>query len=269
MTSWTPRTIVTHDGTTRTTRSDHVAIEEPLEVRVNGEPYAITMRTPGDDRALAAGFLLSERLIEGRTDIDSIAHHPGDVALANRINVVLTPEATERAGRRLAARRQTLTTSACGLCGRLTFDTMAGAASRLSGRWTISAATLVALPAALAERQAAFQATGGVHAAGLFRPDGTLVDHAEDVGRHNAVDKLVGRALLDDRLPLSAHVLVVSSRASFEVLQKAWLGGVHVVAAVSAPSSLAIELAERAGITLAGFVRNTTLNLYTHAARVV
>jgi FdhD protein len=146
---------------------------------------------------------------------------------------------------------------------------MAGAAPRLSGRWTIRAATLVVLPAALAEQQAAFHATGGVHAAGLFTPDGTLVDHAEDVGRHNAVDKLVGRALLDDRLPLSEHLLVVSSRASFEVLQKAWLGGLPLVAAVSAPSSLAIELAERAGITLAGFVRNATLNLYTHAARVV
>jgi FdhD protein len=264
----TVRRVVAIHGSSRSRRDDHVVTEEPLEIRVNGEPYAITMRTPGDDEALALGFLLSERLIDGAGDIASVAHHPADPALANRLNVVLTDAASSRAGRRLDTRRRTLMTSACGLCGRLTIDTLAADADPVAAEWTLPAGALARLPDALRTQQAVFESTGGLHAAGLFASDGTTVDLAEDIGRHNAVDKVTGRALVAGRLPLSTQVLVVSGRASFEIVQKAWLAGVPVVAAISAPSSLAIELADHAGITLAGFVRGQTLNVYTHASRV-
>lgn len=267
-TSSSVRPVVTIDGSSRTRRDDRVASEEPLEIRVNGEPFAITMRTPGDDEPLAMGFLLSERLIDTTADVTSVAQYPEDPALANRLNIVLTEDASVRAARRLDARRRTLMTSACGLCGRLTIDTLAADAFPVTAAWTVAADFLAGLPAVLRHGQDTFDVTGGLHAAGLFSRDGALVDMAEDVGRHNALDKVIGRALLAGHLPLSNRILVVSGRASFELVQKAWLAGVPILAAVSAPSSLAVEVAEHAGITLAGFVRGDRLNVYTHELRI-
>jgi FdhD protein len=249
-------------------REDRVAIEEPLEVRVDGEPFAITMRTPGADGALAAGFLLSERLIDQKADIAELILPAGEGPTANRLNVILSATAAERASTRLAERRRVLTTSACGMCGRLTFDAVLADRLPLDDRTTISPATIASLPFALRDGQQGFDATGGLHAAGLFDVTGTLGRLAEDVGRHNAVDKIAGQSLLDDDLPLAGRLLCVSGRASYEIVQKAFLAGIPFVVAVSAPSSLAIDLANRAGITLIGFTRGETFNVYAHGDRI-
>lgn len=217
-------------GRERASEHDRAATEEPLEIRFHGRPFAVIMRTPGADRELAAGFLFSERA--------------------------------------LADRRQVATNSSCGLCGRLTIQSLRLNTSPLQCDWTLSGAVLVNMPDQLRARQAVFDATGGLHAAGLFARDGKLDDMAEDVGRHNAVDKVIGRMVMRDALPLSDRMLFVSGRTSFEIVQKAFLAGIPVVGSVSAPSSLAVDLASEAGITLVGFVRGTSFNVYTHAARI-
>jgi FdhD protein len=246
----------------RDSRADLLAVEEPLEIRVNGEPLTVTMRTPGDDIDLAAGFLTAEGVVAGGGDIAGITMCDANVA-----DVTLSGGAAAAAA---AAPRSFLTTSACGVCGKDSIEAL-----RVRARYdvaadpaVISAAVLAGLPGRLRQAQRVFASTGGLHAAGLFGVDGALLAVREDVGRHNAVDKIVGWAVREGRLPLAGCVLLVSGRASFELTQKALVAGIPVLAAVSAPSSLAAELAEDAGMTLVGFLRGATMNVYTGAHRV-
>jgi FdhD protein len=251
---------------------DRAATEEPLEIRLHGRPFAVIMRTPGADRDLAAGFLLAEQVISGSDDLGTIEYCTERPPVArptlqeNIVNVTLMDQA--RVERALADRRQVTTNSSCGMCGRRTIESLTADVAPVASTWTMPAPILLRLPERLRAAQAGFDETGGLHAAGLFTPDGQLADHAEDVGRHNAVDKVVGRMLLRDALPLSRHLLCVSGRTSFEIVQKAVLAGVPIVAAVSAPSSLAIELAHESGITLIGFVRGDSFNIYAHPERI-
>ena len=251
--------------------ADQVAVEEPMEVRVNGSPFAVIMRTPGDDLALAAGFLLAEDVIRNATEIGAIERclDVEPEARGNVLNVTVVGEAVDRLVVRLGERRQVITTAACGLCGRRTIESLRTRAATVAGRWTVPAAVIRRLPLALRQAQRTFDATGGVHAAALTDLDGQVLRAAEDVGRHNAVDKIIGRALLEGQLPLDQAMLVVSGRTSYELVQKALLGGVPLVAAVSAPSSLAVDLAREAGITLCGFVRGESFNVYAHGERLV
>jgi FdhD protein len=247
---------------------DRVAVEEPLQVRVDGEAFSVIMRTPGADAELTAGFLFSERLIAGAGDIDRL--RPGvdrrGRLLHNVIDVTLTAAA---AARPQPARRRVTTTAACGLCGRQTIESLTVDAPPLAGGWTVAIEAVLGLPATLRRAQRVFDDTGGLHAAALFDDRGRIVRLAEDVGRHNAVDKAIGHLLLERRLPLSTLGLFVSGRTSYEILQKAFLAGVPLVASVSAPSSLAVDLAQAAGITLVGFVRDGRLNAYAHRERLV
>jgi FdhD protein len=256
-------------GTEGSTR-DLAAVEEPLEVRLHGKPFAVIMRTPGEDRALAAGFLLSEGVVRTADDIGAVEHcrHPDRPDGHNVVDVYLLGASKASLDTLLADRRQVLTNSSCGLCGRLTIDSLKTRASALPVTWTMTTTVAAGLPDRLRERQRVFDGTGGLHAAGLFTPDGICEASAEDVGRHNAVDKVIGTMVLEDRLPIAAHALAVSGRASFEIVQKAWLAGIGLVCAVSAPSSLAIDLAEDAGMTLLGFARDGGFNVYTHPARL-
>lgn len=241
-----------------------------MEVRVNGSPFAVIMRTPGHDRDLAAGFLLAEDVVRTADELGTIAYCEDvtDEGRGNTLDVVVTGDAVPRLAERLGERRQVMMTAACGLCGRRTIETLRSRAPAVDGRWQVTSAVIASLPATLRLAQSAFDATGGIHAAGLFDLDGRLIRAAEDVGRHNAVDKIVGRELLEGHLPLDRSLMIVSGRTSFELVQKALLAGVPLVAAVSAPSSLAIQLAEEAGITLCGFVRGDTFNVYAHPQRI-
>ena len=249
---------------------DLVAVEEPMEVRVNGASFAVIMRTPGADRDLAAGFLLAEDVIRGADEIGMIEYCQDveDEGRDNVINVTVTGEAVDRLAGRLSDRRQVTMTSSCGLCGRRTIDSLQARVSTVRGEWTVSADVIASLPDRLRSAQSVFDSTGGLHAAGLFDRSGNLQLMAEDVGRHNAVDKIAGRTLLAGSHPLDSSILLVSGRTSFELVQKSLLAGVPLVAAVSAPSSLAIDLAEQAGITLCGFLRGERFNIYTHPQRI-
>lgn len=246
------------------TSADRVAVEAPLEVRVNGEPFAVIMRTPGADRELALGFLFSEGLARRPADV---AHVDVDEP-ARVVNVVFDRGRADAVAEALGQRRQVAMHSSCGLCGRRTLESLDVSAPTVSDRWSVQTATIDGLAATLRAAQATFAQTGGLHAAGLFDLEGRLLASAEDVGRHNAVDKIVGRMFEAGGLPLGRSLLLVSGRASFEIVQKAWLGGIPLVAAVSAPSSLAVDLAGRAGMTLLGFVREGRFNVYTHPDRV-
>jgi FdhD protein len=256
-------------GTAHAAR-DIAAEEEPLEIRLEGAPFVVIMRTPGADSALTAGFLLSERLIAEAQDVGTIRSctGPDGTKAANVINVTLAPHAAARARDALAARRFVTTTSACGVCGRQTIDDLLTDLTPLPVRWRIRADVISALPDVLRGAQAVFDATGGLHAAGLFETSGRLLVSAEDVGRHNAVDKVIGTQVLMEQLPLDDRMLVVSGRASYELVQKALVARIPLLAAVSAPSSLAIDLAQRGGLTLLGFVRGGGFNIYTGAERV-
>jgi FdhD protein len=288
-------------GGSRDAQVDRAATEEPLEIRLHDRPFAVIMRTPGADTELAAGFLLAERVIRSADDLGTIKHcvdrqRPPDggvyvrlagppddgpgggqdprpdgtagVLAENVVNVTLANGGTDALERLLADRRQVTTNSSCGLCGRRTIESLAADVEPIVSSWTIPAPAISVLPGRLRARQAVFDETGGLHAAGLFTRDGELVDVAEDVGRHNAVDKIVGRMLMREALPLSNHILCVSGRTSFEIVQKAIFAGVPIVAAVSAPSTLAIELAEEFGVTLVGFIRGDSFNIYAHARRI-
>jgi len=252
-------------------RPDALAVEEPLELRVGGQPVVTTMRTPGHDVDLALGWLLAEGLLAHVDDVAAAVHCTDTGADgAPTFNVL---ELTLRPGVAppdLTGRRTFGVTSACGVCGSTSIDAVLDRVGTdlSSDPVRVDPGTLAAMPGTLREAQAAFERTGGLHAAGLFTAAGDLVVAREDVGRHNAADKVLGWAARDLGLPLRGHVLVLSGRASFELVQKAWAGGVPVVAAVSAPSSLAVETAARAGITLAGFVRPPTLSVYTHPERI-
>jgi FdhD protein len=250
--------------------ADLVATEEPLEVRLHGQPFSVIMRTPGTDRELAAGFLCSEGVIGSGADIGAVEHcrHPDHPDVHNIVDVYLVGDASASLAAHLDDRRRVLTTSSCGLCGRSSIESLRIRAAPLQGDVSMPASLAASLPERLRAHQCGFDETGGLHAAALFATDGACVTAAEDVGRHNAVDKIVGTMLLRDALPLNSHALVVSGRASYEILQKAWLAGIGLVCAVSAPSSLAVELAQEAGITLLGFARNGGFNIYTHAHRI-
>jgi FdhD protein len=251
-------------------RRDAAAREEPLEIRFGGSPFVVIMRTPGGDRELAAGFLLSERIITHVRDIASIAPCPDAEARdpGNVLNVWLTGDAATRAAGALAHRRAVTANSSCGVCGRRSIDDLLGMVQRIESAWTLSPGVIARMPTALRATQTAFDETGGLHAAGLFDRDGALIACAEDVGRHNAADKVIGHELFHDRIPLSDRALFVSGRTSFEIVQKAVVAGIPLVAAVSAPSSLAIELAREANVTLLGFVRGDACNIYSGAHRI-
>jgi formate dehydrogenase accessory protein FdhD len=248
-------------------RADLLAVEEPLEIRVDGEPLTVTMRTPGDDIDLAAGFLFTEGLLDSLDDVHEIRMCDENVAA-----VTVEPGHALRyqnAGQDSAARKF-LITSACGVCGKGSIEAIRvrSAFDVAADPVRLSPAVLATLPDRLRSAQRVFTRTGGLHAAGLFTADGTLLVLREDVGRHNAVDKVAGWALRSGLLPLAGHVLLVSGRASFELAQKALMIGVPVLAAVSAPSSLAASLAEESGMTLVGFLRGATMNVYAGAERV-
>jgi FdhD protein len=258
------------DGRPRAREEDVAAAEEPLQILVDREPFAVVMRTPGDDRHLTAGFLFAERIITRAANLTRLepcidAEHDGT---SNVIEAALSETARIEAAERLAARRKVVASAACGLCGRVTIESLQVEAPYIRLWWRVSEGLVSGLPSRLRERQAVFAETGGLHAAGLFAIDGSCEAIAEDVGRHNAVDKVIGRMLLAGRLPLGESMLAVSGRSSFEIVQKAFLAGIPLIAAVSAPSSLAIDLAGAAGITLLGFVRDGGFNVYTHAERI-
>jgi FdhD protein len=249
---------------------DLVAIEEPLEVRLHGKAFAVIMRTPGADKELAAGFLLSEGVIASADDLGAVEHcrHPHHPEYHNIVDVFLVGPAREQADRHLQERRNVLANSSCGLCGRVTIESLQCKVPPVPTGWTMAAADAAVLPDRLRQHQRVFDQTGGLHASGLFTTGGECVALAEDVGRHNAVDKVIGRLLLDEQLPLSGLVLVVSGRTSFEIVQKAWIAGIGLICAVSAPSSLAIDVAEAAQITLLGFARDRGFNIYSHPERI-
>jgi FdhD protein len=255
-----------------TTRPDTLAAEEPLEIRVDGRPLAVTMRTPGDDLDLAHGFLLTEGVIRSGADV-SVARYCDSVDDSGRntynvLDIALAPGVKPPA---VGIERNFYTTSSCGVCGKASIDAVRTQTSYLPGDDTtpVRAEVLAGFPDALRAAQKVFDKTGGLHAAGLFTVDGELRCVREDVGRHNAVDKVVGWALREGLLPLTGHVLMVSGRASFELVQKALMAGLPTLAAVSAPSTLAAELADESAMTLVGFLRGSTMNVYTGAHRIV
>jgi FdhD protein len=250
---------------------DVAAAEEPLEIRLHGRSFVVLMRTPGLDRELAAGFLLSEAVIRGVDDLGAVEHcrHPDHAEAHNVVDVFLLGQAAAGLDEVLSGRRNITTSSSCGVCGRRTIESLRQEAEPLDDAARMSGGAFASLPSRLRARQALFDQTGGLHGAALFTLDGEIVMAAEDVGRHNAVDKVIGALLLAERLPLSGHALTVSGRASFEIVQKAWMARIPIICAVSAPTSLAVELAEEAGITLGGFVRDGGYNLYSHPQRIV
>jgi FdhD protein len=253
-----------------TRRADLLAVEEPLELRLDGELFVVTMRTPGHDVDLAHGLLHSEGVIASAADVVGARYCAGSGPDGvNTYNVLDVTSAASAAVPNPAERRQVLTTSACGICGTTSVDqVMRQSRHPLDDDLRLDPAVILAAPDRLRAGQRTFAKTGGLHGAGLLGADGELSCVREDVGRHNAVDKVIGWALRAGALPLSDAVLVVSGRASYELTQKAVLAGIPMLVAVSAPSSLAVELAERAGLTLVGFVRGETMNVYTHPRRV-
>jgi len=258
---------------------DIVATEEPLEIRLGysrrdgsraEENVSITMRTPGHDEDLAVGFLFTEGILRSRADVQGVVARgqPAPNGLTNAVRVELVPGVTIDFKK---LERHFYTTSSCGICGKASIDAVAVQSQYdvSSASFKVSPEVLGTLPAALKERQAVFEQTGGLHASGIFDATGALVGVREDVGRHNALDKLIGRALLDDRLPLREHGLVFSGRASFELMQKAKVAGCAFVAAVGAPSSLAVDLANEFGMTLVGFLKPGRFNVYSRPDRIV
>jgi FdhD protein len=247
---------------------DDLAVEEPLEIRLGGISLAVTMRTPGQDEELVAGFLFSEGIIRGADDLDVIARYRSpevDPHLGNVMNVLLkgnVPVARER------LRRNFLASSSCGLCGKVTIESIRATLPSVDSDVLVPLDRFPQMVSALGEAQSTFEKTGGLHAAGLFDGEGRLLVLREDIGRHNAVDKVIGHMVLARAVPLDRYVLVVSGRASFEIMQKALTARVPVVAAVSAPSSLAVQMALDADMTLVGFVRGVGFNVYAGARRV-
>ena len=254
--------------------SDTLPVEEPLEIRLAGNNFeeqvpAITMRTPGQDDELALGFLFSEGVIRNAADVIDLAHcrPPAEGGFHNSIRVTLAAHNTFDPA---AIERRFHTTSACGVCGRTSID---GVVDRqfapLTDGFSMTQSALMQLPGQLRERQAEFSRTGGIHAAGLVDATGAITIVREDIGRHNAVDKVIGACLLQDLIPLSSHALLLSGRAGFELVQKAVTAGIECVASIGAPSSLSAQLAEESGLTLAGFVSEAGFNMYSHPRRVL
>lgn len=253
-------------------RPDTLAVEEPLELRLGQRPLTITMRTPGDDIDLAHGFLVSEGVIHSPSDVLGARYCAGaTVEGLNTYNVLEVDLADHVPPPDPSLERNFYTTSSCGVCGKASLDAL-----RTTARWgvaddpiRVTTELLSSLPESLRAAQRVFDKTGGLHATGLFTADGELVTLREDVGRHNALDKVVGDALRAGRLPLRDHILMVSGRTSFELAQKALMAGVPVLAGVSAPSSLAVELAQEFGLTLVGFLRGQSMNIYAGAERIL
>jgi FdhD protein len=251
-------------------RPDRLATEEPMEIRAGGpgqEPVSVsvTMRTPGADFDLAVGFLLTEGLIRSREEIAEVNYCelPDDEQQYNVVTVRLT-----HAFVALSAQRNFYATSSCGICGKASLDHVRVNCAPVAQGPTVDRSTILGLPQTLREQQRIFSETGGLHAAGLFDAEGRLRSSREDVGRHNAVDKLIGAALLAGEVPLSERVLLVSGRAGFEIVQKAAVGGIPIVCAVSAPSSLAVQAGEELGLTVVGFLRPDGFNVYAHPERI-
>jgi FdhD protein len=256
---------------TVTTRPETLAVEEPLELRINGAAITVTMRTPGSDVELAQGFLLTEGVIGQRDDIARVEYcrGAGDDG-ANTYNVLDVSLAPGVSMPEVDVTRNFYTTSSCGVCGKGSIDAIRTISRHSPGDdpTVVAAETLSAMPDQLRSAQRVFASTGGLHGAALFDADGTMLVVREDIGRHNAVDKVVGWAVEHERIPLSGTVLLVSGRASFELTQKAVMAGIPVLAAVSAPSSLAVDLASQAGLTLVAFLRGESMNVYTRPDRV-
>ena len=264
------RALAVHDGVA-SERPDVLAAEEPMEIRVEGArqaavSVAVTMRTPGGDFELAAGFLYTEGLIDGAGDVRRVSYCEDLAPDEQHYNVVTVELA--RPFDADALRRNFYANSSCGICGKATLEDVEVHCAPLAPGPVVAGAVIAAMPDALRERQRVFDQTGGLHAAGLFTPEGSLVTLREDVGRHNAVDKVVGEMLLAGELPLSERVLQVSGRIGFEIVQKAARAAIPILAAVGAPSSLAVDAADRLGMTLVGFVRDGRYNVYTHPERI-
>jgi FdhD protein len=264
--------VVTWRAGAATERDDRLAGEEPLAIRVAGPgqapvDVAVTMRTPGSEAALAAGFLRTEGLVGDDVVITGFERgDPGTVAQPDD-EIVVRIDRPFDAG--LVAGRSTVATASCGICGKTSIDAIAVRCAPIPDGPAVAPEVLVALPARLREAQAVFAVTGGLHAAGLFTADGELLAMAEDIGRHNALDKLIGGRLLAGELPLRDRIVLLSGRAGFELVQKAAVAGVPVLASVSAPSDLGVEAAERLGVTLVGFLRGDAFNVYARRDRVV
>jgi FdhD protein len=240
-------------------QADRVAVEEPLEIRVRGRSVAVTMRTPGHDQELAAGFLLTEGIIRRPQDVVGILHCRAAAVPANTLNVFLASTLQVDFAQ---LTRHVFASSSCGLCGKASIESVHRQFPPIQSPLQLSLKTLAGLPERMRAAQSAFDETGGLHAAAIFHASGELVVVREDVGRHNAVDKVLGFGLLQGKLPFASHILLVSGRTSFEILQKALAGGIACVCSVSAPSSLAVEFARKSGQTLVGFLRGQTMNVY-------
>jgi FdhD protein len=266
---------VTHwQENTEQQREEALTVEEPFEVRIDHRSLATIMRTPGHDAELAMGFLFTEGIIARAVDVLSIADEVDaeGLPLANVVNVQLrnTRQQDALQPQPSAFERHFAVSASCGLCGKNSIADLLIATPPLDpDDLHISASTIYELPSALRAAQSVFSHTGGLHAAGLFGADGNLLLLREDIGRHNAVDKLIGHGLLQGDFPYSSYILLVSGRTSFEIIQKALLARIPCIAAISAPSSMAVELAERGGITLIGFLREHSMNVYTHAERII
>lgn len=264
-------TVVTRirSGVAEVPATDWVAAEEPLELRVEGRPLAVIMRTPGHDEDLAAGFLLSEGVIKRASDLFELSVCPSHSkekpeSKGNVVDALLSNQPLDMK----KFTRHVFTSSSCGLCGKATIDSVFQTFEPVHADWKIPASILSSLPDKLREAQKTFTQTGGLHASGLFDLQGNLLIIREDVGRHNALDKVIGHALRQNLLPLNQQLLLVSGRVSFEIMQKALAAGIALIAAISAPSSLAIEFAEASNQTLIGFLRGTSMNVYSHPERI-
>lgn len=256
-------TILSFDGSRLSQRQDLLAPEEPLEIRLRGKPISITMRTPGHDHELAAGFLLTENILSSPADILNIAHCPKNEH-DNTLDILLAPHIAVDFAK---LTRHVFASSSCGLCGKASIDALTSHHPPISSTLTIDASLLASLPDKMRAAQQTFSQTGGLHAAALFDPAGTLLVLREDVGRHNALDKVIGHCLLNN-LPTDNTLLLVSGRTSFEILQKSLAARIPLIAAISAPSSLAVQFAHTAHITLIGFLRPPRFNIYTHPHRL-
>lgn len=260
--------VLRHDGDGCETFEDRVAVEEPLEIRIEGDPLAVTMRTPGHDEELVMGFLLAEGIVRSSSEVGGITHcgRPGEAA--NVVDVRAAPGTVIEWGSECAGGRATVTTSACGVCGRRSIDDLLARIGPIPDDTRFSAAWVRTLTRELRPLMANFALSGGVHAAALWDRSGHLYAVREDVGRHNAVDKVLGRAALDGRLPAQGMALVVSGRTSFELVQKAAVAQVPLLVSVSAPSSLAVAAARRSALTLVGFARGERFNVYSGEERI-
>ncbi|HEY1052477.1 MAG TPA: formate dehydrogenase accessory sulfurtransferase FdhD [Prosthecobacter sp.] len=244
---------------------DVTAREEPLEIRVEGRSVAVVMRTPGHDEELASGFLVTEGVVQRARDILEISQCPSVGNIHGNVVDVLLGGAVVNWE---SLTRHVFSASSCGICGKTSIESVFQRFPAVKGEWSVASGLIASLPDKMRAAQEAFSQTGGLHASGLFDLEGNLVVLREDVGRHNALDKIIGHALQNDLLPLDRHILLVSGRVSFEIIQKALAAGIALVAAISAPSSLAVEFAQEAGQTLIGFLRGETMNVYTHPQRV-